>query len=98
MNKAELKTGQGLSCADLLAVLGGAQAANLTAEKTHSIATRSAIGGGYQITGFVLCNDRGDRCIVEKSAVRWINKDEMWWLMQVSESPIHSANTDRTEG
>ena len=33
------------------------------------------------LSEFVLQNEKGDRCIVELSAVRWLSKDEMWALM-----------------
>lgn len=36
---------------------------------------------GFKPTGVVLQNEKGDRCIVELSAVRWLKKDEMWGLM-----------------
>lgn len=69
-------------------LLGDVDASKLTASKTHSIESSGGFGGKFRITGFVLCNESGDRCIVEKSAVRWLSPDEMWWLMQISESPI----------
>ena len=63
---------------DLLNILGGFQSARLTAEKTETIMDRD----GYQISGFVLCSPDGKRAIVEMSAVRWLNKDTMFKLMQ----------------
>lgn len=72
----------------LLAVLGDAPAARLTAEKSETVQKRD----GYRITGFVLHHpETGERCIVEMSAVRWLSKEESWWLMHESTSPIHSA-------
>lgn len=57
---------------------------DLTAEKTAQI-----LEDGYEITGFVLKNEKYKTiCIVNKSAVRWLDDDEMYWLMQVSDSPI----------
>jgi len=40
--------------------------------------------GGYQVTGFVITNHLGGIGIVDKSAVRWLTGDEMWWLMHDS--------------
>ena len=78
----------------LLEILGDIQAASLTAQKTVSVQERD----GYEITGFVLSSTDGSRCIIEKSAVRWISKEEMWWLMQISEKPIPNAGTLATRG
>ena len=36
---------------------------------------------GYVVTGYVLSTPNGGRGIVEHSAVRWLDKDEMWTLM-----------------
>lgn len=73
-------------------LLGDVQAASLTASKTDSIIQRGCYRGDYRISGFVLCNEQGDRCLVEMSAVRWLDKDEMWWLMHESESPLNKTN------
>ncbi len=71
-------------------VLGGAQAADLTAMKTASIMSRQ----GYKITGFVVCHpETHERCIVEKSACRWLTNEEMWWLMHVSKSPLNPTSS-----
>ena len=84
--KAELAR---LGTSDLLAVLQDAQAADLTAEKSAVVMKRD----GYNITGFVLCHPvTGNRCIVEMSACRWLTKDESWWLMHISESPLAANN------
>jgi len=36
---------------------------------------------GFEVSGFVLCHPDGRRCLVEKSAVRWLSNEEMWDLM-----------------
>jgi len=75
---------------DLLEVLQDAPAADLTALKTASIIKH----GGYRITGFVVRHPEWEnRGIIEMSACRWLTKDEMWWLMHVSEE-LPKANTE----
>jgi hypothetical protein len=65
---------------ELLKIVGH----DLTAEKTARI-----LEDGYEITGFVLKNEKYKTvCIVSRSAVRWLDDDEMYWLMQNSDSPI----------
>jgi hypothetical protein len=64
----------------LLAFLGSAASADLTALKTASVLEHD----GYHITGFILLSTVGRSCIVDRSAVRWLDKDEWWWLMHVS--------------
>lgn len=68
----------------LQSVLGDAPAKALTADKTRTIIKRD----GSQITGFVVTGKYGNICIIDKSAVRWLSKDEHWWLMHDSKSPI----------
>ena len=83
----ENSTANAVECDALLAVLGDAQAATLTAKKTDTVQRRD----GYRVTGFVLCHpETGSRCIVEMSAVRWLSKGESWWLMHTSRSPLDS--------
>lgn len=66
----------------------------LTEEKAAHIMQRD----GYEVTGYVLAQPDGRRCIVEKSAVRWLNKDQMWEVMHPSEAaqqqaePVHEAD------
>lgn len=85
-----------LGTSDLLAVLGDAQAADLTAMKAASIINRS----GHKITGFVVCHpETHDRCIVEMSACRWLTNEEMWWLMHISkELPTANDQADPLHG
>ena len=73
-------------------ILGDAQSADLTAKKAHLVMERAGYHGQYEITGFVLCSPDGHRCIVESSAVRWLDRDEMRWLMHDAKSPIHLPN------
>ena len=62
---------------ELLHVLGGAPASDLTASKTiHCIGRDNS-----EITGFVLTEPNGRIGIVDKSAVRWLSSQEMWSLM-----------------
>ena len=65
----------------LLAVLGeSARSRNLTAEKTSICMERD----GSQVTGFVVTDKNGGVGIIDKSACRWLEPDEMWWLMHDS--------------
>jgi len=46
---------------------------------------------GYEISGLVIIKpETGERCIIEMSAGRWLNKEEMRWLMHESESPLNN--------
>ena len=36
---------------------------------------------GFRVSGVVLQNEAGERCIVELSAVRWMSKHDIWTLM-----------------
>jgi len=49
----------------------------LTHRKTKDIIARD----NYAITGFVLTNDYGDKCIVDMSAVRWLSDKEFFKMM-----------------
>lgn len=53
----------------------------LTEDKAAHIMRRD----GYTVTGYVLALEDGHRCVVEKSAVRWLSKDEMWNVMHPRE-------------
>ena len=60
---------------DLLSILGeNAQSKNLTAKKTNEIMQRDK----SVITGFVVTDAYGNVAIVDKSAVRWMSKDQLW--------------------
>ena len=62
----------------LLEILEDPQFARLTAEKVEYLQKHH----GYQITGFVLCHpETGERCVVEKSACRYLSNDGIWNLM-----------------
>lgn len=62
--------------------LRDAPAADLTAMKTASILRRD----GSQITGFVVTHPQhGTVGIIDKSAVRWLDKGGWWWLMHESD-------------
>ena len=53
---------------------------------------------GYEITGFILCNPKtGQRCLVEMSAVRWLDKDSAWWLMHESPAKLKPDNTQASD-
>ncbi|AST86256.1 hypothetical protein CIG66_07170 [Ralstonia pseudosolanacearum] len=60
---------------------------SLTEEKAAHIVERD----GFAVTGYVLALLDGRRCIVEKSAVRWLNKDQMWAVMHPSEDDPQQA-------
>jgi hypothetical protein len=49
----------------------------LTELKAANIAKRD----GFRITGYVLTHEDGRKCIVDMSAVRWLDRDEFWRLM-----------------
>lgn len=53
----------------------------LTARKAASVAQSD----GKRVTGFVLADELGKRCIVEMGAVRWLDKDGAWALMHPGE-------------
>ncbi|MGK2829186.1 hypothetical protein ACSI5F_03655 [Ralstonia pseudosolanacearum] len=59
----------------------------LTEEKTAHIAQCD----GFAFSGYVLAKGDGARCIVEKSAVRWLSKDEMWAVMHPPEAAQQQA-------
>lgn len=74
---------------DLLAVMGvNAPAKLLTAFKTGSVMARD----GSSITGFVITDKNGRVAIIDKSACRWLTKEEMWWLMHESGPSLMTAN------
>ena len=82
-----------VSKSELAAVLRDAFAADLTVEKTAVVMNRDQ----YHITGFVLCHPvSGARCIVEMSAVRWLTKEESWWLMHISKD-LPTAKSEPAE-
>lgn len=57
----------------------------MTIEKAEWIMERDKM----IVTGFMLtCPKTGEVGIVDKSAVRWLSKEDWWWLMHVSESPL----------
>ncbi|MBM7070932.1 hypothetical protein JQC92_02600 [Shewanella sp. 202IG2-18] len=53
----------------------------ITTDKAMKIAKEQ----GYEFSGFVLVNDKGERAIVENGAVRHLSNEEMWELMH---SPV----------
>lgn len=56
-------------------------AAALTARKAAAVVDTQ----GYKISGLVVLNpETNGRGIIELSAVRWLDTDEMWWLMHTS--------------
>ena len=59
----------------------------LTEEKAAHIIERD----GFTVTGYVMAMPDGRRCIVEKSAVRWLNKNQMWEVMHPSEDDPQQA-------
>ena len=77
---------------DLKKILGDVQSAGLTAEKAAQIENTYGDLGKYNISGFILCNGHGNRVLVEMSAVRWLNKEEMQWLMHEAASPINKKH------
>lgn len=53
------------------------QVIHLTHQKTKHIIERD----GFAVTGFVLTNEAGEKCIVDMSAVRWMARDEFFKMM-----------------
>lgn len=59
----------------------------LTESKTQFICQRD----GMTVSGFVVTSAATGECaIIDKSAVRWLSKDELWWLMHESDSPLNA--------
>lgn len=52
---------------------------------THRKAAELAIQHDMCLSGFVLCDERGNRYIIEMSAVRVLTREEMWKLMHPAE-------------
>lgn len=48
---------------------------------THSKTLKVIDGRGYKITGFVLTDNDGRKCIVNTGAVRWFDKPECFTKM-----------------
>lgn len=81
-----------VACSDLLAVMGvNAPAKQLTAHKTEWVMARDK----SSITGFVITDKDGRVAIIDKSACRWLTKEELWWLMHDSKSPLMTTNAAR---
>ena len=82
----------GLAPAPLLGVLGlNAMGRYLTSRKAEEMLKHD----DRQITGFVMTDKFGNIGIVDKSAVRWLKKSEMWWLMHESnELPPSTPNVE----
>jgi len=67
---------------DLLSILGeNTQSKNLTAKKTNEIMQRDK----SVITGFVVTDKYGNVGIIDKGAVKWIDKDKFYGMMQGDE-------------
>jgi hypothetical protein len=64
---------------------------HMTDEKVNSIRQN-----GYKVSGVVMINEHGDRCIVELGAVRWINQEAMWLLMHPGYSIGAVTEADKT--
>lgn len=60
---------------------------HLCEQKTESIMER-----GYAHTGYVLMSPVGEYCVINGSAVRWMDKDQMWTLMHPDQSVSAGAN------
>jgi len=46
----------------------------------------------YEATGFVMRDKNGHVCVVEKSAVRWIENEEWWDIMHPAIDAVHEQN------
>jgi hypothetical protein len=67
---------------DLMSIMGEFDFKNeLTAEKTSQIIERD----GSVVTGFVVTDKYGDVGIIDKGAVKWIDKDKFYGMMQGDE-------------
>ena len=65
----------------------GPMAFPLTARKAAQL-----VGKDYQVTGFILCNEKGERALVESNAVRHLSNNEMWDLMQPQINKTENKN------
>jgi len=54
---------------------------DLTHKKTKQIIQRY----GFFVSGFVLTREDGSKCVVDMSAVRWMDADEFFKMMHPSE-------------
>lgn len=76
----------------LFGILGDRHKIRLTAQKAESVLSRD----GYQISGFVMTSPEGRTAIVDHACVRWLSRDEMWWLMhdsaQCDQPPINKPH------
>lgn len=79
--KTEDSPREEVECKSLLAILN--PKCHLTAKKVSE-----KLEQGYSITGFVIESKTGQKCIVDKSAGRWLTPKEMEWLMHISSSPL----------
>ena len=79
----------------LLSVMGlnPDHATDLTARKAAYIMARDK----SSVTGFVVTSPDGLIGIVDKAAVRWLTKSEMWWLMHESEN-LPPSSSPRLSG
>lgn len=59
----------------------------LTHQKTQSVVER-----GYDITGFVLTDKSGFKCISDMSAVRWFNDPQAFFSMMHAQPQVASSN------
>lgn len=53
------------------------QVTQLTRRKAKQIIEQN----GFEVTGFVMTDENGKKCIVDMSAVRWMSRDEFYKIM-----------------
>lgn len=64
----------------------------LTHQKTTDIIARE----GYHVTGFVLTKGSGEKCIIDMSAVRWMDENEFFSMMHPdADDNIYKTNGER---
>lgn len=66
----------------------------LTREKAAHIIARD----GFRVSGVVLTKPGGNACIVDKSAVRWLDSQELFRVMHPDAPPAGVAGQERVRG
>lgn len=56
--------------------------------------TKSLISQGMRISGFILLNPDYQIALVDRSAVRWLDKADWWYLFHESTNPLKPNNSN----
>lgn len=69
-----------------------------TRDRLTDLKANSIVGNnGYRMTGHILTHDSKGKCLVDLSAVRWLQLDEFWSLMHPEPSGHATTNVTDTE-